>query len=125
MGSCALVIPLILSAAAVRTWLSVLRSSVRWMSREFQVTFDAHDPRATSIFWRDALGYVHPAPPGVELPAGADPLAAWDAMVADYATTGLTLGRHPLELLRPALPEGTVTCRDLPTLPHESPVPVR
>ena len=24
------------------------------------------------------LGYVHPGPPGVELPAGADPLAAWD-----------------------------------------------
>jgi hypothetical protein len=52
------------------------------MSRDFQVTFDAHDPRATSIFWRDALGYVHPAPPGVELPTGADPLAAWDDFLA-------------------------------------------
>ncbi|MFF1529377.1 VOC family protein [Cellulomonas sp. NPDC058312] len=48
------------------------------MSREVQVTFDAHDPRTLSTFWRDVLGYVHPAPPGVELPAGADPLAAWD-----------------------------------------------
>ncbi|WP_309111587.1 VOC family protein [Saccharothrix sp.] len=48
------------------------------MSRQFQVTFDAHDPRALSTFWRDALGYVHPAPPGVDLPEGADPLAAWD-----------------------------------------------
>jgi len=48
------------------------------MSREFQVTFDAHDPSALSSFWRDALGYVHPGPPGVELPEGADPLAAWD-----------------------------------------------
>lgn len=48
------------------------------MAREFQVTFDAHDPRAVSIFWRDVLGYVHPAPPGVDLPEGADPLAAWD-----------------------------------------------
>ena len=48
------------------------------MSRRFQVTFDAHDPRALSLFWRDVLGYVHPAPPGVELPDGADPLAAWD-----------------------------------------------
>jgi hypothetical protein len=47
------------------------------MSREIQVTFDAHDPRALSIFWRDALGYVHPGPPGVDLPEGADPLAAW------------------------------------------------
>jgi hypothetical protein len=48
------------------------------MSRQFQVTFDAHDPRALSIFWREVLGYVHPGPPGVELADGADPLAAWD-----------------------------------------------
>ncbi|WP_030688275.1 VOC family protein [Streptomyces globisporus] len=52
------------------------------MSRRFQVTFDAHDPRALSSFWRDALGYVHPGPPGVELPEGADPLAAWDDFLA-------------------------------------------
>ncbi|OMQ14386.1 glyoxalase [Modestobacter sp. VKM Ac-2676] len=48
------------------------------MSRQVQVTFDAADPRALSSFWREALGYVHPAPPGVDLPEGADPLAAWD-----------------------------------------------
>jgi len=48
------------------------------MSRTIQVTFDAHDPAALSTFWRDVLGYVHPAPPGVDLPEGADPLAAWD-----------------------------------------------
>jgi hypothetical protein len=52
------------------------------MSRQVQVTFDAHDPRALSSFWRDVLGYVHPAPPGVDLPAGADPLAAWDEFLA-------------------------------------------
>ena len=48
------------------------------MSRHIQVTFDAHDPRALSLFWRDVLGYVHPGPPGVSLPGGADPLEAWD-----------------------------------------------
>jgi len=48
------------------------------MSRQVQVTFDAHDPRALSVFWRDVLGYVHPGPPGVTVPDGADPLAAWD-----------------------------------------------
>ncbi|MET0414578.1 MAG: VOC family protein [Actinoplanes sp.] len=48
------------------------------MSREIQVTFDAHDPKTLSTFWRDALGYVHPGPPGVDLPEGADPLEAWD-----------------------------------------------
>jgi len=47
------------------------------MATTVQVTFDAHDPKALSSFWRDALGYVHPGPPGVELPEGADPLAAW------------------------------------------------
>ncbi|WP_433157041.1 VOC family protein [Kribbella sp. CA-247076] len=48
------------------------------MSRTIQVTFDAHDPKALSTFWRDVLGYVHPGPPGVEVPAGVDPLDAWD-----------------------------------------------
>jgi hypothetical protein len=51
------------------------------MSRHFQVTFDARDPRALSCFWRDALGYVHPGPPGEDLPEHADPLAAWDAFL--------------------------------------------
>lgn len=48
------------------------------MSSTIQITFDARDPRMLSIFWRDVLGYVHPAPPGVELAPGEDPLAAWD-----------------------------------------------
>jgi hypothetical protein len=52
------------------------------MSRDVQITFDAADPRALSTFWRDVLGYVHPGPPGVELPEGADPLAAWDDLLA-------------------------------------------
>ncbi|WP_028812855.1 VOC family protein [Streptomyces flavidovirens] len=53
------------------------------MSDELQITFDAHDPRALSSFWRDVLGYVHPGPPGVDLPEGADPLAAWDDFLAE------------------------------------------
>jgi len=52
------------------------------MSRHIQVTFDANDPRALSSFWRDVLGYVHPGPPGVDLPEGADPLAAWEVFLA-------------------------------------------
>nr|WP_042195483.1 VOC family protein [Kibdelosporangium sp. MJ126-NF4]CEL22042.1 conserved hypothetical protein SCC24.31c [Kibdelosporangium sp. MJ126-NF4]CTQ92824.1 conserved hypothetical protein SCC24.31c [Kibdelosporangium sp. MJ126-NF4] len=51
------------------------------MSRHIQVTFDAHDPAALSTFWRDVLGYVHPGPPGVSLPEGADPLVAWDVFL--------------------------------------------
>jgi error-prone DNA polymerase len=47
-------------------------------------------------------------------------LEPWEGMIADYATTGLTLGRHPMALLRPELPAGTVSCRDLETLEHEA-----
>src|SRR5699024_826456 len=53
----------------------------RVMSTSIQITFDAHDPRGLSVFWREALGYVHPAPPGTKLARGADArtaLAAWD-----------------------------------------------
>jgi hypothetical protein len=52
------------------------------MSRHVQITFDAHDPRALSSFWRSVLGYVHPGPPGVEVPEGVDPLDAWDEFLA-------------------------------------------
>ena len=52
------------------------------MSGHVQVTFDAHDPRALSSFWRDVLDYVHPGQPGVDLPDGADPLAARDEFLA-------------------------------------------
>lgn len=51
------------------------------MSQQLQITFDAHDPRALATFWAAALDYVIPGPPGVDLPAGADPLAAWDAFL--------------------------------------------
>jgi error-prone DNA polymerase len=51
-------------------------------------------------------------------------LSSWDAMVADYATTSLTLGPHPVALLRPDLPAGAVSTRDLETLRHETPVTI-
>jgi error-prone DNA polymerase len=64
---------------------------------------------------------------GLELPA-APALAAlddWDAMIADYATTGLTVDRHPLRLLREGLTErGIASSADLADLPHGSQVRV-
>ncbi|GGR42066.1 hypothetical protein J2S40_001610 [Nocardioides luteus] len=59
--------------------------------RAFQVTFDAHDPRALSTFWRDVLGYVHPGPPGVEVADGVDPLEAWDEFLE---TAGVPVERR-------------------------------
>jgi len=51
-------------------------------------------------------------------------LAPWESMVADYASTGLTLGAHPMALLRERLPAGAVSCRDLETLRHEASVTI-
>jgi error-prone DNA polymerase len=75
------------------------------------------------------LGVVapgRPVPGGVQLalpldlpaPPGLRELSAWESMLADYGTTGLTVHSHPLALLRPRLPTGVATSRDLGTLPH-------
>ncbi|MEO8690981.1 MAG: OB-fold nucleic acid binding domain-containing protein, partial [Solirubrobacteraceae bacterium] len=58
----------------------------------------------------------------LELPGAPElrVLEPWESMIADYATTGLTLGRHPMALLRPQLPAGTVSVRELETLGHET-----
>ncbi|MBI5105487.1 MAG: DNA polymerase III subunit alpha [Solirubrobacterales bacterium] len=50
-------------------------------------------------------------------------LSGWDAMIADYATTGLTVDAHPLALLRHELRRwGLVSTAELPGLPHGSAV---
>jgi error-prone DNA polymerase len=85
---------------------------------------------------RVALWQLGVAAPGERIPEGTQlslpldvpaapalrELSSWEGMVADYATTSLTLGPHPMKLLRPGLPEGTVSCADLHRLPHETPV---
>ena len=51
------------------------------------------------------------------------PLTPWESMIGDYATTGLTLGPHPMKLLRP-LAAARASSRS-PTwqrLPHDTPV---
>ena len=63
----------------------------------------------------------------LELPAAPEltRLSGWEAMVADYATTGLTTGPHALGLLRERLSgEGMVTSEDLRTLRHGARVTV-
>jgi error-prone DNA polymerase len=45
-------------------------------------------------------------------------LSSWEAMIADYGTTGLTVSTHPMELLRGRLPAGTVHSGDLARLRH-------
>jgi error-prone DNA polymerase len=60
----------------------------------------------------------------LEVPDAPDlrPLTPWESMIGDYATTGLTLGPHPLQLLRPSLEPGTLSIGDLARLPHNTQV---
>jgi error-prone DNA polymerase len=56
-----------------------------------------------------------PAPPKLQA------LTAWDAMIADYETTGVSVGVHPVGLLRESLRRrGAVSCLDLERLPHRA-----
>jgi len=49
-------------------------------------------------------------------------LTRWERMLADYRQTGLSVGVHPLELLRPHLPPGTLSSQELHDAPHNSEV---
>jgi error-prone DNA polymerase len=42
----------------------------------------------------------------------------WEQMLADYKHTSLSVGVHPLELLRPHLPAGIATSADLAEIPN-------
>jgi error-prone DNA polymerase len=55
-----------------------------------------------------------------ELPRQTD----WELMLADYAHTSMSVGVHPLELLRPHLPPGVATSADLVDTPHGSRITV-
>jgi error-prone DNA polymerase len=57
--------------------------------------------------------------PTVATPALAD-LTAWERMLADYATTSVSIDVHPLTLLRPHLPPGVLPSDELNEVPHRS-----
>ena len=48
----------------------------------------------------------------------------WERMLADYRTTSLSVGVHPLELMRPHLPPGTLSTEELAEQPNNSNVAV-
>src|SRR5207253_300676 len=60
-----------------------------------------------------------PLDPTAATPELPEP-TVWERMLADYRTTSLTVGVHPLELLRPHLPPGTLTSEELGPRPHGS-----
>jgi error-prone DNA polymerase len=53
-----------------------------------------------------------PAPPRLR------EMSSWEAMLADYGTTGMTVSSHPMQLLRERMPAGTATSADLERITH-------
>ncbi len=51
-------------------------------------------------------------------------LSAWETLLADYGTLGMTVASHPMALLRPRLPDGCKDSRGLARLAHGSRVRV-
>ena len=62
-----------------------------------------------------------PLEPTTDIPALAEQ-TSWERMLADYRLTSMSVGVHPLELLRPHLPAEVVTSDDLSRLEHGAPV---
>ncbi len=62
-----------------------------------------------------------PLEPTVETPELPEP-TVWERMLTDYRTTSLSVGVHPLELLRPHLPPGTLSTEELREQPHRQDV---
>src|SRR5262252_975161 len=62
-----------------------------------------------------------PLEPTVATPDLPEP-TVWERMLTDYRTTSLSVGVHPLELLRPHLPPGTLSSAELRERPHRAQV---
>jgi error-prone DNA polymerase len=71
-------------------------------------------PRSQSVpgSGGEARQLALPLDPTVETPSLPEP-TVWERMLADYRTTSLTVGIHPLELLRPHLPDGVLAAPEL------------
>ncbi|MGZ8688807.1 MAG: helix-hairpin-helix domain-containing protein, partial [Gaiellaceae bacterium] len=93
---------------------------------------DVLGPRRRDLLWELGLATRSRAVPGTQgearqLTLSLDPtaktpllrdLTRWERMLADYRQTGLSVGTHPLELLRPHLPPGTLSSAELHAAPH-------
>jgi error-prone DNA polymerase len=65
-----------------------------------------------------ALPMEPPAPPELE------PLGEWGKLIADYRSTGMSVEKHPMKLLRPGLDPKLVRTSDLERIDHGSTVEV-
>ena len=78
-------------------------------------------PRSVEGTRGEAKQLPLPLDPTAETPALPD-LTRWERMLADYRETGLSVGTHPLALLRPHLPSGTLSSPELLEARHGSTV---
>jgi error-prone DNA polymerase len=62
-----------------------------------------------------------PLEPTAEIPS-LPAQTPWEQMLADYKHTSLSVGVHPLELLRPHLPASVLTSSDLHETPNNTPI---
>jgi error-prone DNA polymerase len=64
-----------------------------------------------------------PLDPTTETPTLPEP-TVWERMLADYRTTSLSVGVHPMQLLRAHLPAGVLSSRELDGAPNRAQVVV-
>ncbi|HLX32197.1 MAG TPA: error-prone DNA polymerase [Gaiellaceae bacterium] len=78
-------------------------------------------PRPTSVPGTagEAKQLALPLDPTAATPELPEP-TVWERMLTDYRTTGLSVGVHPLTLLRPHLPPGTLSSEELRAQPHRA-----
>ena len=93
---------------------------------------DGFERKRRDLLWELGLALRPRSVPGTkgeakQLPLSLDPTTAtpelrdltrWERMLADYRHTGLSVGTHPLALLRPHLPPGTLSSSELQEHPH-------
>ena len=93
-----------------------------WAGACDELVDGAEESRRRRALWE--LGVAVPGnsvPEGTQLALPLDPhegpelraLSAWERMLADYGSTGITLREHPLELMRPSLPGDLRTSEEL------------
>jgi error-prone DNA polymerase len=81
-------------------------------------------PRSMSVgSGGDERQLTLPLTPTSEIPELPEQ-TSWERMLSDYRTTNLSIGVHPLELLRPHLPAEVATSADFEHLEHRSRVTV-
>jgi len=88
---------------------------------------DGFDRPRRDLLWELGLVFREQSVPGTggeakQLPLSLEPtaqtpalrgLTRWERMLADYRHTGMSVGTHPLALLRPHLPPGTLSSAEL------------